>query len=582
MSLSNKLISYAIWFYIVFFGFIFVFFVPPFQKADEIIHFKNVSSITTASGWLISSRLKALPEKMEANNIAFKYDNKFLITSLFYKDENRGLEFYGYTKNLGNFLSYTPSFIGVYVGNLSNYPVLTLYMGRLAGFLFFVLSLYISIRISDRYRWIVYAYALQPMVLHQVTEVSYDALPLILAPIIFALTTKSINDKKVKNISNFILFVLLVFLLLVKPGYYLMILLAVLPILKSIITFARKSKWLSFTIGIFVVILLNIVVLIILRSSLFKSYILGSYQAKVFFHDPLYLLNTVWNTFVEKREFYLQSYLGYFGWLDYKYDLLTILTVISALLYFLCRAFVDYGKSILSWFSLTILGFASFGTIVVIMVMFWFSWSETGASTIEGVQGRYFLVLSPFIMWFIIELIKKIGLEKMKLIIPTLLMIFIGVDTFRSINYRYYDFSSYIKNKDELNKVIEDANKEELPIEKISSKEIMEKYFEVSPEDEIGAFQFAIDKADNKIRIPYRYKISNEEGNKVYAKGYLDQSELQKNGIFEQKLGKIINPKERVIKLIIEPVVVGDSESYFDYLSIYREIQARMLFVTKE
>jgi hypothetical protein len=307
----------------------------------------------------------------------------------------------------------------------------------------------------------------------------------------------------------------------------------------------------------------------------------GVYQSKIFVNDPGYFLTTLADTWEAKREFYVQSSLGYFGWLDYKYDLVGNLIVVGILVFFVLKVFKKVKDPVLDWFGVVMLGGMLGGTYVLIHFMFWMYWTNVGSNVIEGVQGRYLLPLMPFAIWWILELKNNIGKKVWNIVVPIFLILMLGIETYKAIDKRYYDFSNNLANKEELSVSIDDARKEEIPIEKISSKDKMERYFDTGEDDVIGGFQFAFEKNDKVVRVPYWYKLTNEEGDQVYRKGYLIQNKLQESGVYEQKV-EPFESEGKPVKLVIGPVVVNDGEYYFDYLSIYRDIQAKLLFVTRE
>jgi len=558
-----------------------VFTVPPFQKPDEVIHFKYSSAIAVNDRWLNQSRYMNFPDKVDALKLAHKFEEKFMVENVFYKDESEAKEILPYDKNWNSYITYFPSYLGVWLGGLTDYPAWAFYGGRLFGFIFFGLCLIISAKLVGKYKWMIYGYAVLPMVLQQVTIVGYDVMLFSLSPILFGLTVNLLENEKInwKLLAGLVMATLLY--VLVKPGYYLVVLLPLMVIWLKTKKYILKKP----------VIMAGIALVIVVAGALFvrkmmvstgyngEKLISGKYQMEILRHDPGYFINVLAETWKAKRVFYIESSLGYFGWLDYRYDLYGYLLVFGLFIYLCSQSFGLVKKNILDWLSLGLVAGMVLGTYVLIHFMFWLYWTEVGSSVVEGVQGRYLLPLIPFLIWLLLEIKLKLDEDKIKIIFLGILLLLIGIDTYEIIYKRYYDFSKNIVNANELAEGIQNLKDEEEPLERISSKTKMVKYFDTSWEDKVIGFQVAIEKEDGLIRVPYRYKIMDEEGKKVLLSGYLTQKKLQDNGVYETTFDKVFEPKGKVVALVIEPVVLDEKENYFSYLSLYDEIEARLLFI---
>lgn len=558
-----------------------VFTVPPFQKPDEVIHFKYSSAIAVNDRWLNQSRYMNFPDKVDALKLAHKFEEKFMVENVFYKDESEAKEILPYDKNWNSYITYFPSYLGIWFGGLTDYPAWAFYGGRLFGFIFFGICLIVSTRLAGKYKWLIYGYAVLPMVLQQSTIVGYDVMLCSLSPILFGLT---INLLERENMNWKIFAGLMISTLLyvmVKPGYYLVVLLPMIVLWMKTKKYILKKP----------VVIAAIVLMIVIGGALFvkkmmisteyngEKLISGKYQMEILKDDPGYFTKVLADTWEAKRVFYIESSLGYFGWLDYRYDLYGYLLVFGLFLYLCSHSFGLVKKNILDWLSIIMVLGMVIGSYVLIHFMFWLYWTEVGSSVVEGVQGRYLLPLMPFLIWLLLEIKLKLGQDKIKMIFLSLLLLLIGIDTYEIIYKRYYDFSKNIANANELAEGIQNLKDEEEPLEKIDSRNKMVKYFDTSWEDKVIGFQIAIEKDDGLIRVPYRYKIMDEEGKKVLLSGYLTQKKLQDNGVYETTFDKAFEPKGKVVALVIEPVVLDEKEKYFSYLSLYDEIQGRLLFI---
>lgn len=567
--------------FIVILGLFQVFIVPPFQKPDEVIHFKYSSAIAVNDRWLNQSRYMSFPDKVDALKLAHKFEEKFMVENVFYKDESEAKEILPYDKNWNSYITYFPSYLGIWFGGLTDYPAWAFYGGRLFGFIFFGICMIVSTRLAGKYKWLIYGYAVLPMVLQQSTIVGYDVMLCSLSPILFGLTINLLEREKMnwKIFAGLMISTLLY--VMVKPGYYLVVLLPMIVLWMKTKKYILKKP----------VIMAAIVLMIVIGGALFvkkmmistgyngEKLISGKYQMKILKQDPGYFTKVLADTWKAKRVFYIESSLGYFGWLDYRYDLYGYLLVFGLFLYLCSHSFGLVKKNILDWLSIIMVLGMVIGSYVLIHFMFWLYWTEVGSSVVEGVQGRYLLPLMPFLIWLLLEIKLKLGQDKIKMIFLSLLLLLIGIDTYEIIYKRYYDFSKNIVNANELAEGIQNLKDEEEPLEKIDSRNKMVKYFDTSWEDKVIGFQIAIEKDDGLIRVPYRYKVMDEEGKKVLLSGYLTQKKLQDNGVYETTFDKAFEPKGKVVALVIEPVVLDEKEKYFSYLSLYDEIQGRLLFI---
>lgn len=570
--------------FILILGLVFLFMVPPFQKPDEIVHY--YSSVMLASGNTseMENRFYFFPKKMEASKIAFNFDVKFSKKLIFYKDTDQQKYPYIYSQfNFFNFLGYLPNIIGIKIGSFFQYPAMAFYLARLFSFLFFLTGLFFALKVIDKdYRFILLAYAILPMLLHQVTAINYDNLQFSLIPLIFALFIDLVKTERI-NFWKFILFTeFLLLFQLSKVGYYAISLLFLIILLKIIFKSQslHKKKWLF-------LLLFSLLLIPIFGWGFSKAkYILNNnYQWPVFITDPLYFFQVLADTWVKKRDFYLQSFFGYFGWLDYKYDFYSYLMVFLLLTSFLFCGLRKIEKSILTKFQLIILWFTIFGLILSLAVIFYLTWTKAGSFIIDGIQGRYFFVIFPLAILAIVETVLLIGKDLSKKIFIFFIMIFIFLNTIKNIRLRYYDFSKSFLNQNELIESYQNGRKINEPYLPFNSKNILTKIIGTSYGDEIGGFEFIrFPKQDGiKISLPYKYLIMDQDCKKTYRKGYLDTDSLEKNEDHKEIIKRSLKSKGENYCLKIFPVITPTNAYYFDYIMDNSEnFLARLLFIKRE
>ncbi len=439
-------------------GIIFTLIVPPFQKADETAHF--LRSVTVSRGQLVcmesedGKKYFELPQKYfdyirntETNRVAFHYEEKFHFTNLI-NAEKKGQSsekesiWEGYC--MLPFIPYLPSASMIFVGEIFNSISTSFYLGRFSSFLLFFLSLtwsYQKIK-KSKLKWILFAYALIPMVLHQVTGIGYDSTQLSLITIIFALNVHFVENKNSSKGDFRIYIVSMILLLLVKPGFYFLSLLYLLIPAKKIHN--DRKFYIFFTVIYFVLSFGSAVLFTKYYSETGLLEGTGGTdpleQLKLV-SDPSFLIFLIKNTIETYSDFYIKSFIGLFGWLDYG---LHAITYILFLLFWILVArelrnseFFTKLKS-----KIFLLGLILFLSIGFIFGSIYLSWNTVGNPVISGVQGRYFLVLFPFVLVFISGMMKVFEMNKrFKFFFILLVFIYLLLEITYVIYDRYYDYS---------------------------------------------------------------------------------------------------------------------------------------------
>lgn len=460
---SAKKIECFLFGVILLLGLVFTFAIPPFQKPDENVHFLRAvalsdgqffcSSDENGNGrFLIHQKYFDYITDVGTHRIAFNYNEKFFLNDIVKAEEKKSD-----VKDIGDFgsfcslpfVAYILSAIAVLIGGLFNSITASFYLSRFINFLVLFFSLVWSYRKikESNLRWLLIAYTLIPMVTHQATAVGYDALQLATIPIIFAITVSSVNKNKLdwKEVTLYV--VSMAILLVAKPGYYFM---SLLYFLIPADKFTRnKKEYIIYTILFFVIcIIASVFTMVFLKSS----GVLGGngnidpvrqFQGLL---DPLFFIVLVKNTIEGGLQFYLQSFIGYFGWLDYSltYPVYFIYILSWFAILFKIKDNIFFNKLYL---RTAILGLAIFLTIGFIFGSIYLTWNPVGAYGISGVQGRYFLVLFPFLILFGAGLIRTLECSKVIRIISILiLVIYLIIQLSYAIYKRYYDYPLDMKN----------------------------------------------------------------------------------------------------------------------------------------
>jgi len=581
------------WIYLVLMGLVMVWYIPPFQKPDEIVHFQNVAVIVGGKTWSIENRFVDLPVRLKALEISHRFENKFDSKRVWEKDVNKAISVFGYNITWKSYISYFPVEIGMWIGSLTPYPVLALYFGRMMGLILFLFCVWLSLKlIPMKYSGLVVAYALIPMVIHQVTEVSYDGLLLCLAPLILSVFLKILRpirqaqDKQAqgKLWKWFgLLTVLILLFVTVKSGYYLMLFLLPILIWNKYRNEIIDRPWI-----VSVVMFLMIPVIIIFINFLNNNVgggtsglVNGGYQLEILKRDPILIVKILADTWEAKMDFYIKGMFGYFGWLDYEFDLYQYLIVAGMIMAFLINVIISIKRPVVGWFGLIVTGLIIVGTYVLIEFGFFMQWTVVGSQIIEGVQGRYLLPLVPLLLFWITQFFVLVGKKRSKMIVFAMCGFVLMSGMIDKIFYRYYDLSTNFRNVDEMFKALKDADEQKLKKTYLSSNKKMSINFHTSDGDVLGGFDVITERNNNMIVVPYRYSIKDKNCTHELIWGYIDSSKLNKDNLYAQifdglKLGY------RDICLEIEPIVVDGEQKYFDYVLVEEEPLIKLKFLISE
>ncbi len=409
------------------FGLVFIFLVPPFQKPDEIAHYYRAASLAQgeftcntsgdSSGFSLKEKYLVLPQIYETNRIAFHYEEKFdkdLLKNVdkSLDEKNGNVEFSNFCSL--PFLPYIPFTISFWLSDLFNYVPLSFYLSRIIAFALFVVCILLSFNNlrKSKLEWVVVIYSLIPMVLHQASAIGYDYMNLALAPLIFSYVFKFLSEEEIKKKDMILFFIFSLLFVSVKAGYYF------LPLIYFLIPYKRisksKKKYLLIT-GVF---LLSIVA-IALFTTFASGYVsvasstgnINAIEQLKNLFDIRFTLNLVRTTLNTNMVFYIKSFIGIFGWLDYTlsfYSYLLVFFVIFLSAFYLQKEkiFDNYLKLFISS-SLIIVG-----GIVFLFASMYLTWNQVGATIISGIQGRYFLAYFPVMLIWLGSLIRGFNTNK--------------------------------------------------------------------------------------------------------------------------------------------------------------------------
>jgi len=159
--------------------------------------------------------------------------------------------------------------------------------------------------------------------------------------------------------------------------------------------------------------------------------------------NPFSILEIIIKTTFIKFPFYLQGVIGIFGWLEYGLDYFTYFFYILLILFTIYQTKLEKKLLLLNWQNI-ILGSIIFIFYLFLLFINYLFWTPYKSKVIEGIQGRYFLLIFPFLLFFLIN-IRQRYFPKMKIIklnIPNWLIaavcIIIITLIFQNIVSRFY------------------------------------------------------------------------------------------------------------------------------------------------
>ncbi len=432
------------------FGTLFLAITPPMQVPDEPLHFYQAYSV--AYGNLLDKSATQIPLNARTVQKSFEHlighperkTSPAQILEAFQvplDPEKRGPD-----STFGNpFLTYAFGALGIRLGAaLELPPVALMYLGRFFTFLFWFSATYLAIRLSPILKWTLCALALTPMSVFEGASLSADSFTnawcFLFIAYVFHLSYGPRNTH-------------------LRSGDYALLLLLSLPVTFSkfvygvlILLFwlipgsrfpSKGVRWLSF-FGLSGIHLALFAWWMSLKSKLglpppFPD-VSASRQLAHLKADLWNYWDVVWRSLSEQGEGYWKAFVGILGWLD------TVLPDYVYYLYFgifvLLWAADKTAPRAIRWadriwaFSALILGLA------LVLTSQYLLWTSVGKGTIDGVQGRYFIPLSPlpFFAFFPPRILRPI-LDKISAYVLAALPAFMALGlalALRGILLRYY------------------------------------------------------------------------------------------------------------------------------------------------
>lgn len=397
------------------FGVLYVFITPPFQAPDEFFHFYRTYQLS--EGQLFATKEGnqvggLLPRSLQTVSLPFmglphRPENRLSLTQMGETlqmplgDTDDRIFMHLSTMALYSPIPYIPSTVGVGLGKLVGFSPLALtYVGRLFNLGAWIALGYAALRITPFSRWVMLLLLLTPMSLFLAASLSADAITNGLAFLLAALVLRTAFGESatlsVREVGAIALTTTL--LALSKQAYVpLAFLWLLIPISK-----AKKPEryWLWFGLVLLVSVGL---------SLLWAGWIKPLYVPLNPFHPPesqspdgqlAYVLahpiaffQVVKKTVDLLGDTWLHQFIGYLGWVDVP---LPIPFVVSYFVVLVGAALGDGDRDtrIHLWKKLGLITLFVLNGLLLCLSIY-LVWAPVGGKVIEGIQGRYFIPLSP-------------------------------------------------------------------------------------------------------------------------------------------------------------------------------------------
>lgn len=521
----------------------FVFIIPPFQKPDEPYHYHqalaySLGNFSSNSEKFIDQTWTNLPQLTLvdiANHQDLRYDWKEVEKNLqrSYGNEIR------YQGNIHFWnITYLPEATGLLLGRLifpiSPYQALfSFYLGRLLiAAVFFMAVLFLQRKVVKKYRALFLVSVFMPMLLNQVSAFSYDGLLIIATLFAFAALTRVFEKKDAQKWSLIFAFAL-IFMQWLKPGYYL---LPFAIFLLPIENFSKEKKKFLFLFALyfflaFLPFFLNFLYIRAyaqeLGSIIEGRYVNSGQQMAVFFSQPFVFVKALLITNYHVFGDYFTQGVGILGWLEYKLPSWFYYLYLLAFAVSLFVLFRKEKKYYFSPFRFIWLSGILIGSFIFIDFAMYISWSEVSSYVINGVQGRYFFPLLPFLFFFLhdaaVFLRKNFWARK---VLVTMLLMAMAFTLLYSTYNRFYNLHTQWQNTDVVLADLEQKSQSDQ-----SKSFSLPVSLEATASRQTTGFAIAIDHYEATQAANLLYQIRDADCQKVLLQAFVSPEDRYENAI---------------------------------------------------
>jgi len=408
------------------FGILMIFLIPPMASPDENTHFYNAYALSEFDIFpeVMNHEIGRIQPKEIVNFVEYyntkfagKLNEKYTFESMYMDGwvtvDMEERVFHSYWNADAHIGGYIFAALGMLffkiIAKIFCIAIITPYnlliVGRIFNLLFYTITIYFSIKITPYLKKTMFLFAVMPMSSFLAVSLSYDA---ILIPISFLLcsyTMRLIRDnRQITKKDVLVIGVITAFLCMIKQAYIglLLILFAI-----SINLFKSKKQYvkvITFILLIGIIAFCSYALGLSIRTKNFTGIWdqIQQQQTEIILKEPLLFLKTIFNSFFRYGHFYFVSFLGNLGQLDTNFPQIilisySILTVVTGIFEAgeIEETSIVKNMKFLVLMGLLITTYAIFaGTYIIWTGMM----QGIGTDFVDGVQGRYFIPLSIYIV----------------------------------------------------------------------------------------------------------------------------------------------------------------------------------------
>jgi uncharacterized membrane protein len=433
-------------------GLVLVFVNGPFEAPDEPNHFSRAYQIS--EGRFFSERIDnkagdrlpaSIPNtthtfKNFSSNSKTKVNKELLISAL--KTPLNGQEriFVSFPNTVINFpLCYFPQAIGIYAARLVGIsPLKMMYAGRMMSLFCWIILMYIAIRLTPVFKWVMVLVGIMPMNLYLAASLSADTMINACAFLFIALVlSERFRDKGLMTMGKragigVVSIALSVMKLVYAP-------LAAFIFMVPASSFGSNRKRVVYVLS---VLGLSLLAIILWGFEIRRVYVpLNNsnmpLQLSNMFADPWKYLCVLANTTPEQLKCYYYTLVGVLGWLEIwlpRWIYVTYIPVIVAASIF---EPAYKRRTLYLWEKATFLALCFLSCFLIYTAQY-LTWNKAGSLLVEGVTGRYFI---PLVIPCMLILFNRIMPQKIKWIlggIVTVYSILVLKATCLAVYMRYY------------------------------------------------------------------------------------------------------------------------------------------------
>ena len=387
---------------------LFIILMPTFKNHDETGHWNRIYEIST--GNLLTKKINGRIGNFFPRSTLEVYNNqdwegitysKLLeLSEIRLKNQENTVFIPMGTTAIYSPIQYLPQVLGVCLSRLMTDHVLVMaYMARIFNLIVSLALLYYAIKWMPFGKKIVLVLAYIPILIEGISSMSPDALTISVAYLLIAYILNLTYSKKVTNITNknlIFIGILASVLALCKIVYIpLVFFILILPKEKFAL---EKNRRISLAMIIIIAVLINLTWLGI------SSHYLADYQndmpliqtVELITHPFIYIKKLFYTIGVEGQSYLAEIFGSTIGWCEFIKVSDIIPMGLGFLFMLIC--FLDNSiKEILTKQQKILIAIISVTIILLIFTSLYIQWTKYGSPIIEGVQGRYFLPIMPFI-----------------------------------------------------------------------------------------------------------------------------------------------------------------------------------------